>query len=77
MPNKPALPEDIAGPASAASEAIAAEDLQRAATLLTACTERFTARARTPDDFKHYIQWLRERKAAVTSAREHVALTAV
>jgi hypothetical protein len=74
MRNRPALPEDVAGPAGAVSKAIAGENLQRAAALLTACTERFTARARTPDEFQHYIQWLREQKAAVTSVREHAAL---
>lgn len=74
MTDKPRLPDDVIPLASAVVDAIAGEDLQRAAALLKACATKFTTGQRTVDEIEHYLQWLRETRAAARRCREHLAL---
>ena len=74
MKAKADLPQDLAGHASAVSRAIAMEDLHNAAALVTACTKKFTACQRTPDEVQHYLEWLRQTQASVRQCREHLSL---
>jgi hypothetical protein len=74
MRSRPHLPNDVIPHARAVVSAIAAEDLQQAAVLLTACTKKFTTTQRTTEEIEHYTEWLRETRAAARRCREHLAL---
>jgi hypothetical protein len=74
MPNSSGLSGDLLGPAAAISAAIAGEDFQRAAHLLTHMLEIFNMYRRNAAETEQYTRWLVEQHAAAKRLREHVAV---
>jgi hypothetical protein len=74
MRNRPRLPDDMIPHANAVVDAIASEDLQQAAVLLKACIKTFTNGQRSTVEINHYVEWLRQTRAAARLCREHLAL---